>query len=814
MKKSILILFGCRFVGWMVFVWFCTVFFTHHAFANPVNPTPQVKKTYTAEDPGKVNPESGVLISEQNIKDKIGHLQGLLSSARQSLQSEKATIESDTPEQLGISTGEIQQKELLLIKKVFVYEQHIEAYQTLLETHRASKGLTAESENWKGFNTSPPYPISLVDELRDAIDSKKLEIKKDKAKLLIVENDLKEARKSLRESEQHLRQINEDLENVSAVTDRVRLNWLRDFYQLENEAASAETIAVETKRQVMNEVLDYHHKNLNFLERKLKVAAANAPFTKEELDKKNKAIAERRKVIENDLRQAIRNDMRRQERLQEARRDLNKARESLISRKEDADKITDEIEQLQRVVDVRKAWADTTGLIVDGLKLSLTGFNAEQLFMEKRYKLATTGNDTELKKAEQEIDNMLDRLRNNQFLFDSDLKSTITMLLNERRRLATLSPGDKEREFVSLTIDAYEKRSDALDRRLIHIKEFVRLLERFQEEIQWRRQQLSFSEHMGVFFSIVLKHAENIWNFELFAAEDTIIVDGQRITERRPVTVSKVVRALLILGIGLWLSSLLARFFRSISVKYFKAEQNVANLVKRTFYTVLAISVVIIAMITVKIPLTVFTFMGGALAIGVGFGAKNLINNFISGVILLLEQPIKVGDIVEIEGTRGKVVNIGGRCSQIRRFDGIDILVPNSSLLEKDIVNWTLSDKLLRLKVSVGVAYGSHTHDVSEVIAKTVDEHGRVLKNPKPMIIFEDFGDSALIFNIYFWIEVTPEANYRIVASDIRHMLDKRFRDAGITIAFPQRDIHFDSSRPIEIQLAETQLRPKKEGNS
>jgi len=109
-------------------------------------------------------------------------------------------------------------------------------------------------------------------------------------------------------------------------------------------------------------------------------------------------------------------------------------------------------------------------------------------------------------------------------------------------------------------------------------------------------------------------------------------------------------------------------------------------------------------MITVKIPLTVFTFMGGALAIGIGFGAKNLINNFISGIILLLERPIKVGDIVEIEGTRGEVVRIGGRCSQIRRYDGIDILVPNSSLLEKDVVNWTLSDKLLRMKVSVGAA--------------------------------------------------------------------------------------------------------------
>lgn len=801
--------YGCWLAGWMAFVWVFSVFSSISYAKNPVNPVVQVKKTNAAEGAGKVNPESGALISEQNIKDKIGYLQGLLDNSYQSVQSGKAAIKSKISEQLGISTGEIQQKELLFIKKVFVYEQHIEAYQSLLETHRASKGLTVEIENWKGFNTPPPYPISLVDEMRDAIYSKKIELKKDKVNQAIVENDLKESRKLLHESEQHLRQINEDLENVSAVTDRVRLNWFRDFYRLENEVASAQTIATETKRQVMNDVMDYHHKNLNFMERKLKVAAANAHFTKEELNKKIKAIEERRKSIENELGKAIRNDMKRQERLQKARRDLIKARESLVDGKEDAEKITSEIERLQRVVDVRKAWADTTSLIADGLKLSLTLFNAEQLFLEKRYKLVTTGKDTELRDAEQEIANMIERLRNGQFQFDSDLKSTIIMLLNERRRLAKLSPDDKEREFVNLIIDAYEKRSTSLESRLLHIKEFVRLLERFQEEIKGLRQQFSFSERMSVFFSIARKYAENIWNFELFTAEDTIIVEGQRITERRPVTVSKVVRALLILGIGLWLSYLFARFVYSISVKYFKAEQSVANLFKKTFYTASIISVVIFAMITVKIPLTVFTFMGGALAIGIGFGAKNLINNFISGIILLFERPIKVGDIVEIEGTRGEVVRIGGRCSQIRRYDGIDILVPNSSLLEKDVVNWTLSDKLLRMKVSVGVAYGSSsTRDVAEVIAKTVDEHGRVLKNPKPNIIFEDFGDSALIFTAYFWIEVTSDAYYRIVESDIRHMLDKRLHDAGITIAFPQRDIHIDSSRPIEIQITEAQSKP------
>jgi small-conductance mechanosensitive channel len=798
------VFYGCYFTVWIVFVWIFFAFLQPAYAQKPLTPTLNVSKTHAPEDVSTTNPESGVPQTEQEINNKIESLRELLVNVRRSIQSAKVKAESTTSEQLGVSSSEIQRKELLIIKKSYVYEQHIEAYHTLLEARRASRGLTAEIDNWKGFDTPPPYPVSLLDELRDAIETKKLEIKKDRIKKSIAEDDLKNARSILQESEQHLRQVKEKLEDIPASTDRVQLNWLRDLYQLENEIASTQIIAAETQRQVMNEVLAYRHKSLNFMERKLKVAAANAPFTKEELDKKNKTIEERIKTIKDELSQANRNDMKRQERLQNARQELDKARESLANRKEDAEKNTDEIERLQRVVDVRKAWADTTSLIAEGLKLFLNGLNAEQLFLEKRYRLVSTGNDAELREAEQEITSMLEKLRNTQFHYDSDLKLTISTLLNERRRLATLSSEDKENEFVSLTIDAYEKRTASLERRLAYINEFIRGLERFLEEIKGRRQQWSFGERMNVVFSIVLLHAENIWNFELFTAEDTILVDGQSIIERRPITISKVVRALLVLGIGLWLSGILARIVHSTSVKHFKADPSIASLVKKTFYTVSAVCVVTFAMITVKIPLTVFAFMGGTLAVGIGFGAKDLINNFISGAILLFERPIKVGDVVEIEGMRGKVVRIGGRCSQIRRFDGIDILVPNSSLLEKDVVNWTLSDNLLRLKVSVGVAYGTSSRDVAGVITNTVDEHGRVLKDPRPNVIFEDFGDSALIFTVYFWVEVTPEADFRIVESDIRHMLDKRLRDAGVTVAFPQCDIHVDSSRPIKVQINES----------
>jgi potassium-dependent mechanosensitive channel len=193
--------------------------------------------------------------------------------------------------------------------------------------------------------------------------------------------------------------------------------------------------------------------------------------------------------------------------------------------------------------------------------------------------------------------------------------------------------------------------------------------------------------------------------------------------------------------------------------------------------------------------------MGGALAIGVGFGAQTLIKNFISGIILLCERSIRVGDIVEVDDQRGKIVRVGFRNSLVARGDGIEVIVPNSQFLERKVVNWTLSDDFVRYHVSVGVAYGARPAQVAELIAQAAAEHGQVMKEPAPEVLLQDFGDNALQFTLEFWMRLAPTSNGGQVRSDLRHRIHELFDDAGISIAFPQRDIHLDSSRPLEIKL-------------
>lgn len=286
----------------------------------------------------------------------------------------------------------------------------------------------------------------------------------------------------------------------------------------------------------------------------------------------------------------------------------------------------------------------------------------------------------------------------------------------------------------------------------------------------------------------ILIVVDRVWNYEIKVGT-------------YPLTLSGVVGAVLILFVGLFVSRRLSRWMgRTVRQRAVVDESTAANAEKITYYFLL-ILVVLLCLHVMDVPLTVFTLFGGAVAIGVGFGAQNIINNFISGLILMIERPIRLNDVVEIDGLRGRIANIGARASQLRLFSGIDLLVPNSAFLEKNVINWTLADKAVRFSVKVGVAYGAPVREVERLISEVVRQHDTILKAPEPVILFTDFGDSALMFEAFFWIEVTATTDPRVACSDIRFRIDEVFREAGIVIAFPQRDVHLDVSQPLPVRI-------------
>ncbi len=162
------------------------------------------------------------------------------------------------------------------------------------------------------------------------------------------------------------------------------------------------------------------------------------------------------------------------------------------------------------------------------------------------------------------------------------------------------------------------------------------------------------------------------------------------------------------------------------------------------------------------------------------------------------ERPIKIADFLEIGDTRGTVEAINTRSTRIRRTDGVHLLIPNSHLLENIVVNWTLIDRLARTQVRVGVAYGSPVKLVAELmkqaVAVLVHEQEVVLKEPPSMVIFEDFGDNSLVFDVYFWVNAGADRDLRLIRSNIRFRIDELFAQHDIVIAFPQRDVHLDGT--------------------
>lgn len=281
-----------------------------------------------------------------------------------------------------------------------------------------------------------------------------------------------------------------------------------------------------------------------------------------------------------------------------------------------------------------------------------------------------------------------------------------------------------------------------------------------------------------------------LWHAELFVAGDS------------PVHLNQIIIALMVAVVGMWLARRITGLAQRRLTQFTMIDRNAAAAIQKIIFYVLVAIVLMVALPIAGIPITIFAVLGGAVAIGVGFGAQNLFSNLIAGLMIMTERPIRLGDIVEVQDMQGKVEDIGSRATRIRRFDGIDVLVPNSYFIQNPVVNWTLSDDDVRVNVTVGVSYGSDTRLVARLIRQAIEEEPDVIKDTRPiMVLFSEFGDDALEFEARFWSSLGKPTTLLELRSNVRYRIDELFREAGIVIAFPQRDIHLDTLRPLQIEM-------------
>jgi small-conductance mechanosensitive channel len=260
--------------------------------------------------------------------------------------------------------------------------------------------------------------------------------------------------------------------------------------------------------------------------------------------------------------------------------------------------------------------------------------------------------------------------------------------------------------------------------------------------------------------------------------------------QRVHITQGNILSFLFILIVGYALANLLAFALSKLLLSRFPLQRGLPFTISKIIYYVLLVLVFLAALANAGMELNKFTLVTGALGVGVGFGLQNIVNNFASGLILLFERPIRVGDTVEMNGLVGTVKRIGARSSTIQTGEDAEVIVPNSNLISNEVVNWTLSSVRRRVAISVGVAYGTEPERVLSLLIEVAAAHSGVTRNPKPEAYFVSFGDSALNFELRFW---TYQEDWFRLKSDVAVGLAKALREANIEIPFPQRDLHIRS---------------------
>jgi len=264
----------------------------------------------------------------------------------------------------------------------------------------------------------------------------------------------------------------------------------------------------------------------------------------------------------------------------------------------------------------------------------------------------------------------------------------------------------------------------------------------------------------------------------------------------------------------LWVTLLLARFVRFVLeqelLTRLSLDRGIPTAISRlVHYTLVGIGL-FIASSAAGLSFSQFAIITGALSVGIGFGLQNIVNNFVSGLILIVERPVDVGDTVELGNLIGRVHTIGLRSSVVRTTTGAEVIVPNAHFIANEVINWTLSDQHRRIEIPVGVAYGSDPHAVIGALMAAARDQEGVLSVPEPTVLFDGFGESSLDFQLHFW---TPEfQRWRTVRSAVTLAIHDELGKAGIEIPFPQRDLHVrsidDSARRVLEKSSDRQTPP------
>lgn len=713
----------------------------------------------------------------------------------------------------GATQEEVLARNHLLSTLVTNLEQSLDLAQRLPESVRRVEEQQAATREWSGFTTPPPYSVLLLDQLRKTQDNARFAAQAAAARAALLEHEATTHEQELRASEIARRQSEEHLDTAPTQDQRNRQSWLRDLAILGSRTAAAELEQTRRAKKLADLQAAEKREVVALTERQVAVARRDARLTQDDLNAILADIDRQRAALEK--RQAVAQavSLRSQQALATAQQALARFRaEPAAAATGDAALTRIRVEPataggddtalrrdiLERTVELRRMQADNDTLAADLAKRMLEMRAWERIGWQFRGLLVNSSDSDKLREGLNNLDQLIEQLRTWNTYLESELArpsggdgTTVT-----QERLAGLS---SEQAALAQQMDAAQRtRLDLLREGQQAVAGLQRTLSIWREDFLARGAERSVKSFARDTLEMVWHGLRAVWQFEILSVEDNLNIDGRTVVAVRSVTLGKALNAILFLGIGYFVSAWLTRRAGQFAVRRLGVVSGHAKMISRWLHVLLLGALLLVALYMVNIPLTMFAFLGGALAIGLGFGTQVLLKNLVAGIMLLVERPLKVGDLIEVGSIVGTVTNIDIRSSTVRTGDGIEILVPNSTFIENNVTNWTYSNARVRRSVKIGVDYSAAPTKVRDLLLKVASQHGHILTDPPPRVLFEDFGADALMFNLQYWIDYGRGTDAMQVASDLRFMIESALGDAGIGIPYPQRVVHLHTLPPTE----------------
>jgi small-conductance mechanosensitive channel len=683
--------------------------------------------------------------------------------------------ESDGPaESTAINLTSDEKQRVRLLKQLEVLlaqreQQNGTFNDTTKELHERAKELR-EVHNGR-IGIEKPYSFLLLDQLQDELATLQSKLASSYLNQTLTNEDIVQAKQQLERKEQAYRLAKENKQVVAP--DRVGDD---SRYALDVKLAT-ETLAYRKKRlEILKLRAEILTLQIQIVETKIQAIRPEAEFSQLDLKSKNAEVDK--------------HDQQLRSRLEGLERAMEESDAKWLSdeqlRRSGAKQSALEVEEFE----LRRYERQFLQFTVSSISFRLELLNQTRQAWDQRFQVANRAaaheQNIEFERRARENIAQRDRDLANRVLHADELRKTVATLDSKIESFADDETGRALRDVVERQKRAIQAQIPVLDEEFAAIQANRRVIEKLVADIRGDANRFTFNRLL----SSTWYYIKNIWNTELTSVDE------------RPVTIGKILMAMTIFFGGWWFSRVVSRRLRGFLSSRLKIDESAAAAFQSLALYTMVLMFLLGALNFVSIPLTVFTFLGGALAIGVGFGSQNILSNFISGLIMLAERPVKVGDLIQMDEFVGNIESIGARSTVVRTGTNLKLIVPNSKFLENNVVNLTHgSNHTIRAFVSIGVAYGSSPRDVTRLLKQAASDHGLVLRSPEPFVLFKDFGANSLLFELNFWMIVNRPLDRLRMESDLRYRIDSLFNEAGIVIALPQRDVHLDTMGPIDIRL-------------